>query len=681
MPIAIGKRISSPPNPVGGVIAAISAGAVNRALALAGNAIGVVSLLLAALFLIPFKPDLPAAGLDSSWAQALNVAVERGLVFGRDIVFTFGPLASLYTRLYSPATDRLMLAGSALFAGGLCAGVALALTPRRLVWAVALPLLIAMQKVIHDGAFLAAPFFLVLAIARTQLAPDDKFYLRPTRLVQAGIAWLAVAVGMLPVIKGSFAGVAGAAYVLALAMLAWRGHWRAAGALLLLGALTPSLAWITAGQPLGALPRYFIAQAPIISGYTQAMSARGPAIIPRLACGVSLVIVIWFYFAFGRGRGLIGAGATLGLTLILFIAFKAAMVRQDMHVLIFTGSLLLVALAVTARSAKLPALLIWILVLAAWFRINDMVPPKGLYRDVGYLVRTTWGDTINGLETRLLHPGALPAAFANAEANIRAHEPVPPLKGSVDIYPTEQSAIFANHLAWNGRPVFQSYSAYTPGLDRLNADHLERAGADTIFFSLAPIDNRLAPLDDAGSLIPLLGHYTAVARTDGYVQFARHAGPATAAIDPSASFTGAARLGERVAVPDDGRPLWATVNLELTPLGKLVSALYKPPQLSIELALDNGQVQRRRFMAAIGRSGFVLSPFLNQTQDVLALAGGVASAPRVVAFKISVDASRRWQKLWQDTYAVQFKPVRITPDPAARALLMTEPGILTASPR
>jgi hypothetical protein len=643
----------------------VSSSAGNRVLTLAGNAIGVVALILAALFRIPFTPWMPQTGLDPSWVFALNVAVEHGLVFGRDIIFTYGPLASVCTWQYNPATDTLMLAGSALFACGMCAGVALALTPGRLVWAVALPFLIVVQ-VLQDGAFLATPFLFILAVARTQLAPSDRFYLRSTRLVQVGIASLAMAVGILPVIKGSFVGAAGASYVLVLAMLAWRRNWRTAAVLALLGILTLCLAWVSAGQPLGALPYYFVAQAPLISGYTEAMSSLGAAITPRLVSGVSLVIVIWFYFSFGRGRGLIGTGVTLGLALVLFIAFKAGMVRQDVHVFNTTGALLLITVAVTARSIKWPALLIWILVFGVWLRVGNGVLPKGFYRDIG-IFRTAWSNTVNGLETRLFHPGTLPAAFANANANIRASVPLPALKGTVDIYPTDLSAIFANHLAWNGRPIFQSYSAYTPQLDRLNADHLKYAGADTIFFSFAPIDNRLAALEDAGSLIVLLGRYSVVAYNGSYVQFARHAGPSTTTIGPSALSTGTARLDERVVVQD--MPLWASVDIQPTLLGKFASALYKLPELEIELTLDNGKVQRRRFIPAIGRAGFVLSPFLNQTEDILAVAGGVATVPKVASFKISVNTSGLLKRLWKNKYTIQFKSIHITPDQTARALV------------
>jgi hypothetical protein len=61
---------------------------------------------------VPLNPEMPSHGLDPSWKFAMNEGVARNLVFGRDIVFTFGPYASIYTEVYEPQTDKLMLLGA-----------------------------------------------------------------------------------------------------------------------------------------------------------------------------------------------------------------------------------------------------------------------------------------------------------------------------------------------------------------------------------------------------------------------------------------------------------------------------------------------------------------------------------------------------------------------------------------
>lgn len=65
---------------------------------------------------VPLQPLLGDGGLDGSWALALNQAVVQGLHFGTEVVFTYGPYASLLSAVYHPATDARMLWGSAYLA-------------------------------------------------------------------------------------------------------------------------------------------------------------------------------------------------------------------------------------------------------------------------------------------------------------------------------------------------------------------------------------------------------------------------------------------------------------------------------------------------------------------------------------------------------------------------------------
>lgn len=58
------------------------------------------TLLLAALVLVTFPPCFVAmdtGGLDSSWAIGINELVNRHMTFGRDVIFTYGPLGFVIT--------------------------------------------------------------------------------------------------------------------------------------------------------------------------------------------------------------------------------------------------------------------------------------------------------------------------------------------------------------------------------------------------------------------------------------------------------------------------------------------------------------------------------------------------------------------------------------------------------
>jgi hypothetical protein len=50
--------------------------------------------------------------LDPSWVFGINVAASQHWIFGSDLLFTYGPYASIFTRTYHPFTDPFALYGS-----------------------------------------------------------------------------------------------------------------------------------------------------------------------------------------------------------------------------------------------------------------------------------------------------------------------------------------------------------------------------------------------------------------------------------------------------------------------------------------------------------------------------------------------------------------------------------------
>jgi hypothetical protein len=58
-------------------------------------------LLILVVLLFPYYQisNIPTAGIDNSWRIALEMAYQKGLVFGRDIIYTYGPLGRLTQRI------------------------------------------------------------------------------------------------------------------------------------------------------------------------------------------------------------------------------------------------------------------------------------------------------------------------------------------------------------------------------------------------------------------------------------------------------------------------------------------------------------------------------------------------------------------------------------------------------
>ena len=85
----------------------------------------------------PVASVTPLAGLDNSWEVGLSLALARGLTFGRQVVFTYGPLGLVSTpKAVTGGTLVLGMVGAAAVQLLLVA-IVVALLRRRLAWPIA----------------------------------------------------------------------------------------------------------------------------------------------------------------------------------------------------------------------------------------------------------------------------------------------------------------------------------------------------------------------------------------------------------------------------------------------------------------------------------------------------------------------------------------------------------------
>jgi hypothetical protein len=405
------------------------------------------------------------------------------------------------------------------------------------------------------------------------------------------------------------------------------------------------------------------------------MALDGPRRVALVYLVTSLALSAFFYMHVVRGTGWRGWIAFAGLIWFLFVAFKAGLVRQDLHAAIAADALLLTGYAVCLPSRPKAALPILGIAIAAWTYMASTITLLDLgltLQQVPSLilgqVADRWSATVSGLATRLGNPSRLASDFAAAKASIRAQVPLPSVRGTVDIYPWQLSAIFANDLRWSGRPVFQSYSVYEPSLDARNVAHLRGPDApDTVFFTFSPIDDRLPALDDSGSLLQLLTAYDIVGYQAPYVQLAKRAPQAPFPLDRAATRIVSVRLGSDIAAGDGGA-VWARVSLRPTLRGRLVAAAYKLPPLHIILKLDDGQTVEHRYIAAIGNAGFILSPYLRSPEDFILMAAGGDGPPQVTSFRITTAG----EGLWSPQFDVELTPIRLAAHSALRALVFAQ---------
>lgn len=600
---------------------------------------------------VRFSPSMPEAGLDPSWRTALNQAVAQGLVFGRDILFTFGPYAAVYTGQYHPAINELIL----------FAGIVLALTyafcalhvtsdgrMSALVY-LCIVLLVAPRP---PDAILYSYFFLAcLVVARS--TPGLGAESGHENNQSAALVVMAIGLGLLPLIKGTLAPICALTLLFSSAYLAYHRLWFRL--VLMLGAFLLSMCtwWALAGQPLAALLQYLVSIVYITQGYTHAMAYYGPD------------AEVWIYLA-ASAAGLILLGfqrwsslttrvfLVLGLSLILFVAFKEGFVRHDAHAVIAVTTLVisgaLMMLVIRGRMVVAFAVVSVLVFAYVGSHYRQFLIDGPVNRVVA-----EFSTAYARLSTFITRPEVLKERYKHALAQIRDEHPLPVLPGTTDIYSYNQSALIASRNTWNPRPIFQSYSAYTPRLQALNRRHLESRNApQNVFFRLQPIDGRLPTFQDAASWPVLWNRYRVIGAVRDVLILRRHPDPNTRRLLRTFSTT-QVRLGQKVQVPERDQPVFVRLKVQPTILGQLFSFLYKIPRLEITVTLSDGSQETYRLVSGIARSGFLISPLVTNIKQFALLASGCGNAlsgREVESF--SVTARSDTDIFWRNRHSVTF---------------------------
>jgi hypothetical protein len=206
----------------------------------------------------------------------------------------------------------------------------------------------------------------------------------------------------------------------------------------------------------------------------------------------------------------------------------------------------------------------------------------------------------------------------------------------VDQLSCAQGVVLLNRFNYRPRPVFQSYSAYTPGLLAANAAFYRGGRAPAyVLWRWGPIDGRLPALEDGPALLEIFERYRLVTCEKGFLLLERlpeGAGGGEAARPELRRQVVA--FGEEVGLSDLPRvPHAVAIEIEGSAWGRVARALYRPPPLWIELRLEDGQTCTYRLIPALAGSGFLLNPLLRDDGDVVKLYRG-RPLPRVRAFTV-----------------------------------------------
>ncbi|WP_147288319.1 hypothetical protein [Legionella gratiana] len=592
---------------------------------------------------------MPKEGLDPSWAFGLNQAISQGLLFGRDMIFTYGPFVFLYTKLYHPAVASSMMI-VALYLSITYGGL-LAFLLKNKPWYFLIFVWIALMTtlLVRDSLFYTYPLLVAIYCfnsLNTEIKPNHVYKLSPIIL-----ALLFFPFGLLPLIKGSFLVVC--LGILALSFLLFISDRKWIQAITIVSSFLVSILffWAISGQPILNLYHYFISSSAIISGYGEAMGINGnlSEIVFYLLAAFILLSLLLIEKNGGSNKLKLFIG--LSFFIYLFLAFKGGFVRHDGHAMIAASALLIAAVSVffVVNLKKASVVLFFASLACIGINIHYIGMQFFIY-DIKSFYLSTWNGIIKSFADNQWRNKEFDKALVQIQEKVK----FPKFKGTTDIYSYSQAYLIASKNNWNPRPVLQSYSAYTPSLAQIDKMHLlSKKSPDHLIFKLETIDSRIPSLENGPSWPIFLSYYQPSTLKNDYLYLHRRSSqveiPKAKNIHESVY-----SLGETVFVPDISAPVLAEIYMEQSIFGKLMNVLYKPSQLQIVLHLKNGTTKSYRIIPEMAKSEFLISPLVEYTAEFSLLYGGVdfLRNKKVESFSI-VPLGGGLQ--WKNIFKVVFK--------------------------
>ena len=599
---------------------------------------------------IPLQPMLPLTNsLDPSWVIGINQAVSQGTPFGQEMIFTFGPYASIYSKAYHPGTDTLMLLGSAYL--GILYATALVWIMRSCpwliqvgIWLVLAGLMFAMDTLFFSYALLIGLYCFGLVQSSSPQGHKKWIFLVLS-------FFLFSAFGLYPLIKGTLFVLYLGLAILAFCLFLLKKQWSQALVIPISIGSALIFFWIFSGQSIGNLLPYFESTTEIISGYSEAMSSPGN---PWEVASYSFVTLALLLTILKKG------GASLNnlfliciFFLFLFVSFKSGFVRHDSHALICGTSIVFAALLLNTiyfsrltQAVLLASCIVFIQIDSHYFPNL----PSAVFKQIELTYLNSW----NGMTSRITSPKALEVQFQVSLERLHEKTKLPLLKGATDIYPHDQIDLIASGNTWNSRPILQSYSAYTSILSAKNRDHILGVNApENIFFNIEPQDERFPSLDGGASWSGLLRNYQPVSMEAGFLLLKKRAAPK---INPGEHIIarGSYELTHWVDLPElQSKLIFSRMNINLSLLGQLKNILFKSSPLGIAVRLKDGTIKYYRFVASMAKSEFLLSPLIENVNQFELLYQNSQGVPgnQVSAFSIWAEGSPRD---WQKTYTAVF---------------------------
>jgi hypothetical protein len=562
--------------------------------------------------------DLSGSFIDHSWRLALNMAVKENLVWGRDFVFTYGPLGYLNTGFPEHVAKwSIVLYHLFIIANG-------AWMVRHFLFRAEgkVGLAVAAVLLLFNGGFLFLKESVTLGL---YFAFHTLLFLKERRMVS--LAAMSLCSILAFYIKVNMGIVLNLLVVVVFLFNLWKKPIGRVPNVVFL--VMHFMALYALSVPLRVhLPGYVGNSLSVIDSYNDAMYIPSQKLY--LAYAISMLALFAFPYMRSLNKVLASPYEMLACFItsgLIYVLFKQGFVRADFgHKWTFILGMPFFALSAFRYASDsmprsrlaLPLVGICLLSLFAnrgsWFKIIKGEKGFGIFSESNGV-----GKGVNSISKR----STLPASF------------VKQMEGrSVDVLGFGISYIYYNGLLYNPRPVIQSYQAYNPRLIDLNvAKYTSQSAPDYVLYHFRSIDNRQPFWDEPKIYFPLLANYSIVdsvgvpAPDTTLLLFKRNERPRI--MTSRIVLDTLVKLNERIPIPKSDRLLFMRVDCSRTLAGSLRRFLYQPSELGLELSYTDGVRETYRAIAPILKSGVPINRKVSSREEAFRFfqtdgSGGVA---------------------------------------------------------
>jgi hypothetical protein len=555
--------------------------------------------------------------LDATWRFALNYAASRGLVMGRDVVFTYGPLGYLTC----PFNIGWNLKEGFLTQAGLW--IVLAWILADLFFRTPLPLRNLALFAVFFG--LSGPLFWfngaglesLMVAAALLLLINYHFHGQRFRFILA--LCLAGIAGLIKLTAG---------LVLTLALIGFllerfiRIRKKALPELALAVAV-PACVFIAVSAifipSVEGLIRYLRSNIELTSGYSTAMSLSGS----REGLTLVLQMIALLGAVIGIQAAVKGRDVRFYALLLIgpvFLAFKHGLVRADDHVIVFVGfaalAMALVSLTASLSGRDLTGVLwIGLLFIISWTgEMTIQLGPEALKEATGVQgLKTTWAA---------LHFGRLQRELDSDRKTLATESPLEPeiraIVGDRPLGPlsVRYARTFADGLQIEICPVLQRYSAYTPYLDRLDAAWIREKGPMFLLYDGETIDERDKWAENPATWLEVYRWYNTRYLGPSNLLLERRASPRFSSLKKTGGL--AIDLPGELRLPASENVQFWTMTCTASHSGTLRKLLFRIPPVIVTIPRGDGVVRTARVIPEL-----LVSPVVASMPGTLAELAGV----------------------------------------------------------